>query len=135
NLVVPGVGDNQLLASIDALAAEIAMGQLHLVEARERAQSALEIAQRADLPDIACHVLEVLGRAARVHDLDAAERYFATALQLAERQGLVVRPCARCMSWGRSACCAATSWSISSRQASWRSKRALCRLPRWSTCS
>ncbi|MDQ6669358.1 MAG: LuxR C-terminal-related transcriptional regulator, partial [Chloroflexota bacterium] len=86
-----GVGESLLLASIDALAAEVAMGQQRLVEARDRAQSALDIAEAADLPDIACHALEVLGRVARVHDLDAAERYFAAALQLAERQGLVVR--------------------------------------------
>lgn len=92
-LVAPadGVAESQLQASIDALAAEVAMGQQQLAEARERAQSALAIAQRANLPDIACHALEVMGRAARVHDLDAADRHFATALELAERHGLVVR--------------------------------------------
>jgi DNA-binding CsgD family transcriptional regulator len=86
-----GVGENQLLGSIDALAAEVAMGQQQLAEACERAQSALDLAQAANLPEIACQALEVLGRAARVHDLDAAERYFAAALELAERHTFVVR--------------------------------------------
>ncbi|HEX8968079.1 MAG TPA: LuxR C-terminal-related transcriptional regulator, partial [Chloroflexota bacterium] len=84
-------GKSAILASVDALAAEVAMGQQHLVEARERARSALDVAQVSDLPEVACHALEVLGRAARVHDLDEAERYFGQAVQLAERHGLVVR--------------------------------------------
>ncbi len=35
--------------------------------------------------------LEVLGRAARVHDLDVAEDYFTAAVQLAQTHGLVLR--------------------------------------------
>jgi DNA-binding CsgD family transcriptional regulator len=88
-LAAPGA--SQFLAAVDVLTADIAMGQQQLSEARDRAQAALATAQRADLPDIACHALEILGRAARMHDLAAAERYFAAAVQLAERRRLVVR--------------------------------------------
>jgi DNA-binding CsgD family transcriptional regulator/tetratricopeptide (TPR) repeat protein len=86
-----GVGENQIFAAIGALAAEVAMGQQQLVEARERAVAALELAEASDQPQIACQALEVLGRAARVHDLDGAERYFSAAVQLAERHRLAVR--------------------------------------------
>jgi tetratricopeptide (TPR) repeat protein len=82
---------SRLLASIEALAAEVAMGQQRLSEARDRAQAALDIAEASDMPDATCHALEVLGRAARVHDLDVAERYFTAAVQLAGTHGLVLR--------------------------------------------
>jgi DNA-binding CsgD family transcriptional regulator len=80
-----------LVAAIDALAAEVAMGEFRLDEARERAQAALDRAQRLGLPDVACHALETLGRHARTHDLATAERLFSAAVNTADRHGLVVR--------------------------------------------
>ncbi len=84
-------GTPHLLGSVEAVAAEVAIGQQHLTDARERAQAALDIAQASALPDVECHALEVLGRVARVHDLDSAERYFAQAVEIAEQHGLMVR--------------------------------------------
>ncbi len=54
--------------------------------ARETAGAALHSGTL--LPEPACEAWEVIGRAARLHDIDAAEQAFATALDLAERHGL-----------------------------------------------
>lgn len=52
------------------------------------AEAALASATRLGLADIACDALEILGRTARQHDLDAAEALFSQALSTAEASGL-----------------------------------------------
>ncbi len=81
----------ELLADIHALTAEVAMGRFRLAEAREGAWTALRAADKAGLPDARCHALEILGREARVRDLDQAESYFAAALVVAQEHGLNIR--------------------------------------------
>jgi DNA-binding CsgD family transcriptional regulator len=80
-----------LIAAIDAASAEVAIGQFRLDDAREHAQAALERAQGLRLPDVVCHALETLGRAARAHDLATAGRLFSDAVAVAEQHGLLVR--------------------------------------------
>jgi class 3 adenylate cyclase/tetratricopeptide (TPR) repeat protein len=77
-----------LLPLIDALAAQAAMGESRLDEAVAHAEAALEAAERAGLPEAACEALEVLGRRARLHDLDQAAAAFERARGIAEEHGL-----------------------------------------------
>ena len=80
-------------AQIDACAAQVAAGRGRLEEADRLAQAALRAAedsregQRVQ-PDVACEALEVIGRVARQRDLEAAERAFARAADLASAYGL-----------------------------------------------
>ncbi|MBO3747837.1 AAA family ATPase [Streptosporangiaceae bacterium NEAU-GS5] len=73
-------------ARIDVMAAQVAMGEGRLEDAVARARSALDAAYGA--PDVACEALIILGRRARLDDLDAADRLFAQAHELAERHSL-----------------------------------------------
>jgi len=75
-------------AQADACAAQVAVGRGHLAEADVLARSALREAERAGRPDVACEALEVIGRVARQRDLEAAERAFARAADLASANGL-----------------------------------------------
>lgn len=52
------------------------------------ARRAVAVAEAAGLHEVACGALEVIGRCARVRDLDAAEAAFARELQLAKAGGL-----------------------------------------------
>ena len=80
-------------AQIDACAAQVAAGRGRLEEADRLARAALRAAEdsregRRVQPDVACEALEVLGRVARQRDLEAAERAFARAADLAGAHGL-----------------------------------------------
>ena len=79
-------------AQIDACAAQVAAGRGRLEEADRLARAALRAAegeggQRVQ-PEVACEALEVIGRVARQRDLEAAERAFARAADLAGAHGL-----------------------------------------------
>ncbi len=75
-------------AQIDACAAQVAAGQGRLAEADRLARAALRAAEDGGLPEVACEALEVVGRVARQRDLEAAERAFARAADLAAAHGL-----------------------------------------------
>lgn len=79
-------------AQIDACAAQVAAGRGRLEEADRLARAALRSAegeghQRVQ-PEVACEALEVIGRVARQRDLEAAERAFGRAADLAGAHGL-----------------------------------------------
>src|SRR5215211_207782 len=80
-----------LLARVDVLAAQAAMGLDRTDEAAALARSAFERSERLELPEVACEALEILGRCERPHDLAAAEARFAKAHAIADKHGLVVR--------------------------------------------
>ncbi len=82
--------DEQLQARTDALAAELAMAEARLDEATRLAHRALEAADRAGLPDVACHALEVIGRRARLQSLEDAAVAFSRARGIAERHQLTL---------------------------------------------
>ncbi|MQA15089.1 MAG: hypothetical protein GEV09_13230 [Pseudonocardiaceae bacterium] len=78
---------------MDACAAVVAIGRANGDQAAALAGRALREATRVglDVPgmaDVACEAQEVLGSAARVRDLAAADSAFTSALQVAERHGL-----------------------------------------------
>jgi DNA-binding CsgD family transcriptional regulator len=77
-------------AQIDACAAQVAAGRGRLEEAGQLARAALWVAESGDpgQPEVACEALEVIGRVARQRDLEAAERAFARAADLAAAHGL-----------------------------------------------
>jgi DNA-binding CsgD family transcriptional regulator len=83
-------------AQIDACAAQVAAGRGRLEEAERLARAALHAAEgspgghqaREVQPEVACEALEVIGRVARQRDLEAAERAFARAADLAGAHGL-----------------------------------------------
>jgi len=80
-------------AQIDACAAQVAAGRGRLEEADRLAGAALRAAEGSHedhrvQPDVACEALEVIGRVARQRDLEAAERAFARAADLASAYGL-----------------------------------------------
>jgi DNA-binding CsgD family transcriptional regulator len=83
-------------AQIDACAAQVAAGRGRLEEAERLARAALRAAEGSPAghgiqgvqPEVACEALEVIGRVARQRDLEAAERAFARAADLAAAHGL-----------------------------------------------
>ncbi len=75
---------------IDALAAHVALGQGRSGEAAELARRAQEAARRPEDAETACRALEVLGRIARLHDIDEAEGAFTEELRIAGRHGLTL---------------------------------------------
>jgi DNA-binding CsgD family transcriptional regulator len=75
-------------ARLDALDAQVALGQGRLDDAGRLAAAALAEAERAGLPAVACEALEVAGRVARQRDLQAAEAAFARELAVADAHGL-----------------------------------------------
>ncbi len=75
-------------AQIDACAAQVAAGRGRLAEADQLAGAALRAAESGGQPEVACEALEVIGRVARQRDLEAAERAFARAADLAGAHGL-----------------------------------------------
>ena len=88
--------DLPLSASIDALGAAVALARGNVDQATEVAQRARAIAEQLGLHELTCEALEVIGRAARVHDLDQAEVAFGRALATADEHG------SRCGGSGRS---------------------------------
>jgi DNA-binding CsgD family transcriptional regulator/tetratricopeptide (TPR) repeat protein len=77
-----------LSARLDALDAQVALGQGRLSQAGRLAAAALAVAERAGLSAVACEALEVAGRVARQRDLQAAEGSFARGLAVATAHGL-----------------------------------------------
>jgi DNA-binding CsgD family transcriptional regulator len=84
------VGDEVLLARIDVLAAQAAMGLDRTDEAAELARRALERSVRLGQHAVTCEALEIEGRCERPRDLAAAEAAFARAHALAVEHGLAV---------------------------------------------
>jgi DNA-binding CsgD family transcriptional regulator/tetratricopeptide (TPR) repeat protein len=75
-------------ARLDALEAQVALGQGRLDRSDRLAAVALETAELAGLPAVACEALEVAGRVARQRDLHAAEAAFIRELAIADAHGL-----------------------------------------------
>jgi hypothetical protein len=73
------------------VAAEVALGLRQPAQAADLARRAFEGARQADLPDVACEALEIVGRCARFYDLGEAQAAFARAEALAARQHLTLR--------------------------------------------
>jgi DNA-binding CsgD family transcriptional regulator/tetratricopeptide (TPR) repeat protein len=82
--------DQALTARADVIAAQIAFGRDDLKGAREQAESALAVAERLGLHDLTCEALEVIGRSARLSDIDQAEHTFERARAVAEQYELTV---------------------------------------------
>jgi DNA-binding CsgD family transcriptional regulator len=80
-------------AELDVIEAQLALGDSR-PGSRERAeQLAAQAASRArdaERPDLTCEALQVLGLAARLHDLDVAHRALTGALEVAEAASLRV---------------------------------------------
>jgi DNA-binding CsgD family transcriptional regulator len=85
---VPTDRATNLAASLDALDAQVALGQGRLSEAGRLATAALMAAERDGQPAVACEALEVAGRLARQRDLQAAEAAFTRELAVATAHGL-----------------------------------------------
>ncbi|MEU4190548.1 AAA family ATPase [Kribbella sp. NPDC026611] len=79
------------LAPVDAIAANLEMARTNpgrLRAATELATRAAEAAERANLPEVACEALHMLGILAREHDLDRSIDYFHRAGKVAEEHGM-----------------------------------------------
>jgi DNA-binding CsgD family transcriptional regulator/tetratricopeptide (TPR) repeat protein len=81
---VPDSGDPQ----VGVLAARLAHARGRPEEARTMAQAALEAARTQSRWSVACQALEVIGRAARLGDADAARDAFAAAERIAAEHDL-----------------------------------------------
>lgn len=76
----------QLRAHLAVLRAEVAFADDDPGEARRQAETALAL---GDIdPALRCHGLELIGRAERLRDLDAARDAFSSAFELADRHRL-----------------------------------------------
>ncbi|WP_133252009.1 helix-turn-helix transcriptional regulator [Actinomycetospora cinnamomea] len=73
-------------ASAAVLSAQVDVSAGDPEQAEATARAAIRSGRLA--PDAACEAWEVVGRAARLRDVEAAEQAFTTALDLAERHGL-----------------------------------------------
>jgi DNA-binding CsgD family transcriptional regulator len=84
-------GGAPLSASIGAVAAQVAIGQGEIAEARDLARGASEAAEQAGMWDVACEAQEVIGRAARARNsLNEAEAAFDRARALADEHNLPI---------------------------------------------
>lgn len=81
------VGDEALAAALDVVEAQASITR-DPSRALVLAEAALASATRMGLAEVVCDSLELLGRAARQHDLDAAEALFSRALSTAEASGI-----------------------------------------------
>ncbi|GAA1603273.1 MULTISPECIES: helix-turn-helix transcriptional regulator [Kribbella] len=87
----PGDAD---LAPVDGVAANLELARQsprRIQVATELATRAAAAAERADLPEVACEALQLLGILAREHDLDRSIDYFHRARQIAENHGMVLQ--------------------------------------------
>lgn len=80
--------DDQLTSRAERLAGEIALGEYLVDEAAAHGRRALDLAERHDIPESACAALLLLGRCARITDVDESERLFCAAVELAEARDL-----------------------------------------------
>ncbi|MDP9069704.1 MAG: AAA family ATPase [Actinomycetota bacterium] len=89
---VPALAGPQesLTGCAKAIAGHVALGRGDPERATDAALSALSVAERAGLHEVACEALEVLGRSARLSDVCGAEKAFDRARQIAEEQGLAL---------------------------------------------
>ncbi|MGQ0719733.1 MAG: ATP-binding protein [Pseudonocardiales bacterium] len=76
--------------AVDALRAQVAIGEGRLADAVALGQHAVATAEQAGQHEAACEALEVLGRAARLRDLAEAEAAFERAYRIADAHGLVL---------------------------------------------
>ncbi|MDQ4069092.1 MAG: AAA family ATPase [Actinomycetota bacterium] len=83
-----GSTEPAVVATAEALAAQIAIAEGRMDEAVRLARAALSVAETAGVPQVACEALEVLGRVVRPSDVGAAESCFERARAVAERHGL-----------------------------------------------
>jgi DNA-binding CsgD family transcriptional regulator len=80
--------DTERVARATLLAASVRLVRLDIEAAHTLAT---EVNDRAELPaELRCEALELLGRCARLHDVAAAERWFAEGLDLADAAGLLL---------------------------------------------
>lgn len=84
----PGGLPPSLAAEAELLAAHVALGEHRADDAAERAERAHALAEAQQLDDLRCEAHELLGRSARVRDLDLAEACFRRELATAERAGM-----------------------------------------------
>lgn len=82
--------DEYLQACADAVSAHVFIGKDDPERGAAAARSALAVAERVGLHEVACEALEVIGRAARLADVEAAEAAFARGLAIAVEHGLAV---------------------------------------------
>jgi len=82
--------EESLTARTAAISALILFGRGDPERAAEAALQALDAAERAGAHEVACEALEVVGRAARLNDLDRAETAFLRAHDLAAEHGLAL---------------------------------------------
>jgi DNA-binding CsgD family transcriptional regulator len=80
--------DDLLTARAEHLAGEIALGEYEVDEAVAHGRQALELADQHDASESACASMLLLGRCARVTDLDESERLVLRALERAEARDL-----------------------------------------------
>jgi DNA-binding CsgD family transcriptional regulator len=81
------------LAEIASLEAHVALATIEsgrLVAAEHLAHRAVAAAEAADVPEMVCESLEVVGRCARLRDLTAAQDAFTRGLHVAEANGLAL---------------------------------------------
>ena len=83
-------GGESSSARIAAAAAQSAMGRDDPTAALPLARQALSAAAASAQPEVQCEALEVIGRAQRGRDLDAAEAAFSQAYRVASEHGLAV---------------------------------------------
>lgn len=84
-------GPNEsLTACAEAIGAHVAVGRGDPKRGARLALSALAVAERAGFHEVACETLEVVGRSARLSDIDEAETAFVRALQIAEEHKLTL---------------------------------------------
>lgn len=79
-----------LAARADAITARVASLRGDLDRARDLALRALRAAEELSLHEVRCEALEEIGRVARTHDAEEADRAFEAALRVAEEQDLAV---------------------------------------------
>ncbi|MDP8929365.1 MAG: AAA family ATPase [Actinomycetota bacterium] len=82
--------DPHVRPQIAALSAHVELGRDRPEQAAAEARAAIFTAEAAGMPEVACEALEVVGRCARLGDLDAAEEAFEQAYALAEAHDLTV---------------------------------------------
>jgi DNA-binding CsgD family transcriptional regulator/uncharacterized membrane protein YkvA (DUF1232 family) len=78
------------VAHTAAISAQLSFGRGDPERAVEAARTALAAAEVAGLHEVSCEALEVIGRAARLSDLDRAEAAFVRAHDIAVEHGLMV---------------------------------------------
>lgn len=89
-VVAVGDPDESLTARAEAVSAHVFFGRGDPEKATEAALAALAAAERAGLHEVACEALEVVGRAARLSDLERAETAFVRAHDTAVDHGLAL---------------------------------------------